>query len=177
MAITRRAGGLVSCILGVSALMMAAQPPDLRPVTEQDLLEGSKESRSWLMVGGDYNSQRHTQATQITSGNVASLAPQWVFQTDLPGFPGRGFETTPVVVDGVMYITGNNNHAWAIDARTGRQIWHYQRKLPGKSPVRLLKTVNRGFGILGDKLVHGNARCPRCGSRPEDGQGALGFDG
>ena len=156
MAITRRAGGLVSCILGVSALMMAAQPPDLRPVTEQDLLEGSKESRSWLMVGGDYNSQRHTQATQITSGNVASLAPQWVFQTDLPGFPGRGIETTPLVADGVMYVTGNSNQAWAIDARTGRPLWSYKRVLPVNFSASVCcGPVNRGLGILGERLYMG----------------------
>ena len=53
-----------------------------------------------------------------------------------------------------MYITGNNNHAWALDARTGRLIWHYQRRLPEVLRV-CCGMVNRGFAILGEKLYMG----------------------
>jgi alcohol dehydrogenase (cytochrome c) len=60
----------------------------------------------------------------------------------------------PIVLDGVMYITGNNNHAWALDARTGSQIWHYQRVLPEVLRV-CCGMVNRGFAILGQKLFMG----------------------
>src|ERR1700674_3525386 len=156
MTVTRRIGGVISFILAVGALMPAAQQRDLRPVTEQDLLNGSKEPGSWLMVAGDYNSQRHTQAKQITPGNVASLAPQWVFQTDVPGFPGRGIETTPLVADGVMYVTGNSNQAWAIDARTGRPLWSYKRVLPPNFSASVCcGPVNRGMAVLGERLYMG----------------------
>src|SRR6516164_7273228 len=123
------------------------------PVTSQMLLEGLKDPTKWLMFGGDYTSQRHSPLTQITPQNVDHLTPQWMFQSLVPA-PGRGFETTPIVVEGVMYITGNNNHAWALDARTGRQIWHYQRILPEVLRV-CCGMVNRGFAILGEKLFMG----------------------
>jgi alcohol dehydrogenase (cytochrome c) len=156
MTMSRRIGGVLSSILAAGALMMAAQQRDPRPVTERDLLEGSKEPGSWLLVAGDYNSQRHTQAKQITPGNVARLATQWVFQTDVPGFPGRGIETTPLVADGVMYVTGNSNQAWAIDARTGRPLWSYKRVLPASFSASVCcGPVNRGMGILGDRLYMG----------------------
>ena len=124
-----------------------------QPVTSQMLLDGLKDPTKWLMFGGDYTSQRHSPLTQLTPQNVDRLTPQWLFQTQTPA-PGRGFETTPVVLDGVMYITGNNNHAWALDARTGQSIWHYQRKLPEMLRV-CCGMVNRGPAILGDKLYMG----------------------
>ena len=130
-----------------------AQQPASKPVTPQMLVDGQKDPAKWLMFGGDYTSQRHSPLTQLTTQNVGRLTPQWMFQTQLPA-PGRGFETTPIVVDGVMYITGNNNHAWALDARTGRQLWHYQRRLPEVLRV-CCGMVNRGFAILGEKLFMG----------------------
>ena len=70
-----------------------------------------------------------------------------MFQT---GVPGR-LEATPLVVDGSMYLTGPDNHAWALDARTGRQIWHYRRQLPERLNI-CCGRVNRGFAIRGDRL-------------------------
>src|SRR5579859_4249594 len=101
----------------------APQPAPSRPVTSQMLLDGLKDPAQWLMFGGDYTSRRNSPLTQLTPQNVSQLTPQWLFQTPSPA-PGRGLESTPVVADGVMYLTGNFNHAWALDARTGRQIWH-----------------------------------------------------
>jgi alcohol dehydrogenase (cytochrome c) len=133
----------------------AAQRPRLG-VTEQDLLKGSQDPSSWLMFGGDYGGQRHTRATQLTPDNVDKLALQWTLRTDVPGFPGRGLETTPLVVDGVMYVTGNGNQAWAIDARTGRRLWAYERKLPENFAASVCcGPVNRGFAVLADLLYMG----------------------
>ena len=147
-------------VLRLTALMtvfgcvpVVAQPVTPQPVTSQMLLDGVKDPAKWLMFGGDYTSQRHSPLTQLTPQNVDRLVPQWLFQSQTPA-PGRGFETTPIVLDGVMYVTGNNNHAWALDARTGRQIWHYQRTLPQVLRV-CCGMVNRGFAILGEKLYMG----------------------
>jgi alcohol dehydrogenase (cytochrome c) len=85
--------------------------------------------------------------TQITPANVGQLTVHWLFQTGLSG----GFEATPLVVDGIMYFTGPDNHAWALDARTGRQIWHYRRQLPDKL-ILCCGRVNRGFAVRGDRL-------------------------
>ncbi len=67
----------------------------------------------------------------------------------------RGFEGTPLMMDGVLYITGNNNYAWAIEARTGRQIWRYRRLLPPALTYGGVNPSNRGFAALGDKVFMG----------------------
>jgi alcohol dehydrogenase (cytochrome c) len=133
-----------------------AQDAAPAPITDQDLLGGLKNPSRWLTFSGDYTGQRHSPLTQLTPQNVAGLVPQWIFQTDIPGLPGRGIENTPIVVDGTLYVTGNNNEAWALDARTGRPIWSYRRRLPPDFIASICcGPVNRGFGILGDRLFMG----------------------
>jgi alcohol dehydrogenase (cytochrome c) len=143
----------IGCFPVLAQQQAASQPSTSRPVTSQMLLDGLKDPAQWLMFGGDYTSRRNSPLTQLTPRNVSQLTPQWLFQTPAPA-PGRGFESTPVVLDGVMYVTGNFNHAWALDARTGRQIWHYQRTLPDRLRV-CCGMVNRGPAVLGDKLYMG----------------------
>ena len=129
------------------AVALAAQQPASPGVTSQDLFDGLADPTRWLTYSGDYSGRRHSPLTQIAPGNVHELTAQWTFQTGTLG----PFQTTPLVLDGVLYVTGFNNHAWAIDARSGRQIWHYRRELP--TDLRnCCGAVNRGFGVLGDRL-------------------------
>jgi alcohol dehydrogenase (cytochrome c) len=144
--------GVAVFVIGGVCAQVQPQAP-IRPVSPQDLLDGLKDPTRWLMFGGNYSAQRHSPLTQITTQNVDRLSPQWLFQTEVAA-PGRGFETTPIVVDGVMYITGNANTAWALDARTGRPVWRYRRTLPEVLRV-CCGQVNRGFAILGDRLYMG----------------------
>jgi alcohol dehydrogenase (cytochrome c) len=149
-----RVGHLIT-LLAMSMLTISAQEIKVRSVTEEDLVKGSKDPTAWLMFAGDYSGQRHAQAKQITPKNVTNLIPQWVFQADASN-PGRGLETTPLVADGVMYVTGNANQAWALDARTGRAIWTYKRQLPNNvSGSVCCGPGNRGFALLGDRLYLG----------------------
>ena len=120
-------------------------------VTYEDLLNGLSEPSRWLTYSGDYTGQRHSPLTMITPENVQDLVPIWTFQTGTMT-RGRGFETTPLVLDGVLYVTGSNNFAWALDARTGRPFWQYRRNLPDDLTYGSSAPVNRGFGILGDRL-------------------------
>jgi alcohol dehydrogenase (cytochrome c) len=120
-------------------------------VTESHLLEGLADPTRWLTFSGDYSGRRHSPLTQITPRNVRRLAPVWTFQSGTLA-RGRGFETTPLLLDGVLYVTGPNNHAWALDARTGRAFWTYRRELPEDLTYGASAPVNRGFGILGDRL-------------------------
>ena len=120
-------------------------------VTYEDILNGLSEPSKWLTYSGDYTGQRHSPLTMITPGNVQDLVPIWTFQTGTMT-RGRGFETTPLVLDGVLYVTGSNNFAWALDARTGRPFWQYRRSLPDDLTYGSSAPVNRGFGILGDRL-------------------------
>ena len=118
-AVARLAGFvLLMCIEG--ALLIAQQAPPSPLVTPPEVLGGLPADGSrWLTFGGDYANQRHSPLTQITLENVNRLVPQWTFQTGVLG----NFETTPLLRDNVLYVTGPQNAAWALDARTGRQIW------------------------------------------------------
>ena len=119
-------------------------------VTPQRLLESAKEPQNWLMYSGDYAGRRYSALDQISTANAASLVPKWAYQT----MAGGKFETTPLVVDGVLYGTGADDRAFALDARSGRPIWQYQRALP--PDIRpCCGRVNRGLAILGDKVFLG----------------------
>jgi alcohol dehydrogenase (cytochrome c) len=134
---------IILCSVSVALAAQTGAPL----ITSQDLLDGLKDSTRWLTYGGDYSSQRHSPLTQITPENVNQLTAQWTFQTGTTG----SFQTTPLVVDGVLYVTGYNNNAWAVDARSGRQIWRYRREIP-EDWKGCCGAVNRGFGVLGDRL-------------------------
>src|ERR1700674_3806695 len=93
---------LVTALTLMVGVLGAAAQQESAPVqiTDQDLLGGLKNPSRWLTFSGDYTGQRHSPLKQLTPQNVAGLVPQWIFQTDIPGLPGRGIENTPIVVDG-----------------------------------------------------------------------------
>ena len=135
-----------AAVLGVTLGAQQATPPG--PVTNQELLDGLKaDGSNWLTFGGNYANHRFSPLTQITPENVGSLQPKWTFQTATLG----NFETTTLVRDNVLYVTGPLNVAWAVDARSGRQIWRYRRELPDNLTA-CCGLVNRGFAALGERL-------------------------
>jgi alcohol dehydrogenase (cytochrome c) len=119
--------------------------------TSYDIEQGFADPERWLTYSGDYSGKRHSPLTQINLDNVNQLRPEWTFQTGTTT-RGRGFETSPLVDDGILYVTGSNNYAWAIDARTGRRFWQYRRNLPNDLTYGASAPVNRGFGMLGNSL-------------------------
>ncbi len=121
--------------------------PLLAQVTIGRILQAPQEPQNWLTYSGSYRSWRYSTLDQINVSNAVNLSVQWVFQS---GSLGQ-FETTPLVIDGVLYGTGQDNRAFALDARTGRAIWRYQRSLPDKIQA-CCGMVNRGFAALGDRL-------------------------
>ena len=90
---------------------------------------------TWTSYGKNSFGWRYSELDQINTNTVARLAPQWMYQTNVPGKN----ETTPLVFGGMMYVTGPSNTAWALDALTGRQIWSY-RSAP---PARLISAAAR----------------------------------
>ena len=120
-------------------------------VTYRDILAGLQDPARWLTYSGDYTGRRHSPLTQITPRNVAGLQHQWTFQTGTTT-RGRGFEATPLLDDGVLFVTGSNNLAWALDARTGRPFWSYRRDLPADLTYGAQAPVNRGFAMLDHRL-------------------------
>ncbi len=102
----------------------------------------------WLTYSGDDRGTRHSTLAQITPANVRTLRAVWTFQSGVLG----KWEATPLVVDDIVYTSGPDNHVWAIDARTGRSIWHYTRSLP-PAIKPCCGRVNRGLAIYRDKLL------------------------
>ena len=122
----------------------------LSQVTFDRLLHSASEPQNWLTYSGDYAGRRFSGLDQVNTSNAGSLVAKWVYQTAATG----KFETTPLVVDGIMYATGQDDRAFALDARTGRPLWLYQRQLP--TDIRpCCGRVNRGVAILGDKVFFG----------------------
>src|SRR5206468_10954131 len=113
-------------IAAAAGIPIAAQQSAPALVTFDDLRAGLTDTSRWITYSGNYASQRHSPLTQITPQNVSRLTAQWAFQTETLG----KFEATPLVFDGVVYLTGPEDTGWAIDARTGRQIWRYRRDVP-----------------------------------------------
>ena len=116
-------------------------------VSNEQLEHPARSPQNWLTYSGDYSGKRYSELQQINTANVSRLAPAWVFQSEVAG----KFEATPLVIDSVMYFTSPDNHGYAVDARTGRVIWRYDRSLPSRV-IACCGRVNRGFAALGDKL-------------------------
>src|SRR5215813_5634145 len=116
-------------------------------VSYERLVNSAKEPQNWLTYSGNYAGHRFSMLDQVNTTTARSLVVKWVYQT---GGTGK-FETTPLVVDGILYATGQDDRAFALDARTGRPIWLYQRQLP--ADIRpCCGRVNRGLAMLGDKV-------------------------
>jgi alcohol dehydrogenase (cytochrome c) len=119
-------------------------------VTFERLVNSEKEPQNWLTYSGDYLGRRFSRLDQINVKNVRTLVAKWVYQT---GATGK-LETSPLVVDGILYATAQDDRAFALDARTGRPIWMYQHQLPGD--IRpCCGRVNRGLALLEDKVFLG----------------------
>ena len=119
-------------------------------VTSVRLENTANEPQNWLTYSGNYFSQRYSELDQITPANIEDLSLQWVYQTGVFG----PWQTTPVVVDGVMYLTQRPNDVVALDARTGRVFWIY--RYPTRSGHRACCGANnRGVAVLGDKVFMG----------------------
>ncbi|HLK64571.1 MAG TPA: PQQ-dependent dehydrogenase, methanol/ethanol family [Bryobacteraceae bacterium] len=103
---------------------------------------------TWPTYDGNHSGNRFSPLDQINRGNVSHLAPQWMFP--IPSAP-HGLEGTPVVVGGVMYVT-SVNEAYALDARSGREIWHYSRPRTPVLAGDAAGGINRGVAVLGDRV-------------------------
>jgi alcohol dehydrogenase (cytochrome c) len=99
--------------------------------------------KDWPTYNGDPGGNRYTTLTQITKANVARLAPKWIFT--IPG--ASHSQVTPAVVGGIMYVA-DVNECYALDAGTGRQVWHYKRP----RTAAMINGVNRGVGVAGDRV-------------------------
>ena len=141
---------LAALMLATLTLMVLPPHPAAAQVTFERLLNAADEPHNWLTYSGDYSSSRHTTLDQITLDNVDRLELQWVFQAQSL----QVFQTTPLVVDGIMYITEAPNTVLALDAKLGRVFWRYEYT-PSPESRPCCGRVNRGVAILGDTLFMG----------------------
>lgn len=121
----------------------------MQPVTPERLVAASGTPQEWLTYGGDYSANRYSALTGITRGNVASLKLTWMYQamTDY-----RRMENTPLVADGVMYVSYPPSDVVALDAATGRELWKHSARLPSDMIGAGAWKVSRGLALLGDRV-------------------------
>ena len=126
---------------GLLAAGLAAQAPFDRQ------RDAAAEPRNWLTYSGSYFSQRYSALDQIAPANVADLQLQWVYQAAVAG----PWQATPLVVDGVMYVSQRPNDVVALDARTGRVFWIH-RYTPAPDHRACCGANNRGVAVLGERV-------------------------
>src|SRR5712672_1589240 len=119
-------------------------------VTQEQLNSADKNATNFLLTNGNYAQTRFHPAKQIDRDNVKNLHVAWMFQTDVK----ESLETSPIVVDGVMYVTTSFSHVYALDAKTGAEIWHYKHKM-GPVTTYCCGPNNRGVQVLGDLVYLG----------------------
>ncbi len=121
------------------------------PVSADDLLKAQADAGEWLMYGRDYRNWRYSPLDEITTANVASLHPVWALST---GGKFGGLEATPLFRDGTLYFTADYARVFAVDARTGTILWHYEPEYgQGFETVLCCGPVSRGLALK-DDLVY-----------------------
>ena len=143
-------------VLGLLSPLRAEETSDrengapLEPVSHERLLSGTAEPADWLMYGGSYDNSRFSPLGDINRDNVGSLSLAWVFQTGVP----YQFQASPIVADGILYVTAAYNHLYALDAATGDPVWKYDHPLPRDLRI-CCGPSNRGVAIAGDTVFMG----------------------
>jgi alcohol dehydrogenase (cytochrome c) len=122
----------------------------LAQVSFERILNAADEPENWLTYNGGYSSQRHSLLNQITAENVETLELKWVLQNQVFG----AWQSNPIVVDGIMYVTERPNSVMAVDAITGRVFWKY-RHTPAENSRVCCGANNRGVAVLGDRVFTG----------------------
>ena len=119
----------------------------ITPVSQEMLSNAHKDGENFLHTNGNYEQTRFYPNDQINRNNVAHLHPAWIFTTEVK----ESLETSPIIVNGVMYVTTSFSHVYAVDAKTGQQIWHFKPKL-GAVTTFCCGPNNRGVAVYDDKV-------------------------
>jgi alcohol dehydrogenase (cytochrome c) len=119
-------------------------------VTQDQLSNAASDDANFLHTNGNYDQTRYYPGKQINTSNVGKLHPAWIFQTEVK----ESLETTPIVVNGVMYVTTSFSHVYALNAKTGEQYWHYKHKM-GPITTYCCGPNNRGVAVYGGKVYMG----------------------
>src|ERR1700731_1741910 len=150
-------GALTLTILGSGLILrsgwVAAQGTSTAPaptVTPSMLERAATDGNNFLHTNGDYTQKRFYPNRQINTSNVKRLHPAWIFQTEVK----ESLETSPIVVNGVMYVTTSFSHVYALNAQTGEELWHYKHAM-GPITTYCCGPNNRGVAVSEDKVYLG----------------------
>lgn len=139
-------------VFAVTAALLAMAPAAHAGVTEQDLANDATTVGDVVTNGMGRDLQRYSPLKTINKDNVKNLVPAWAFS--LGGEKQRGQETQPLVKDGVMYVTGSYSRLYAIDVKTGKELWQYDARLP-EGILPCCDVINRGAALYGDNIYFG----------------------
>jgi alcohol dehydrogenase (cytochrome c) len=142
-------------VLPFAALVFVSMSGAWAQVPYQRIVGADSNPSAWVTYSGNYQAQRFSQLDQINRQNVAQLKPTWIYQMRNPGI----VETSPIVSDGVMYITEPPSTATALDLRTGRPLWTYTPQIPSDVIIIGSPPVNRGVAILDNMVFFGTVNC------------------
>jgi alcohol dehydrogenase (cytochrome c) len=130
-------------------------PPVVSDVTYERIRDARSEPENWLTYYGAYDGQRYSPLDQVNTENVKRLGPAWIFQAGssgmIAGASTYSFEAAPIVVDGIMFLSGWDGWVWALDARTGKEIWRYKHATPYDVSL-CCGNVNRGVAVAQGKV-------------------------
>ncbi len=137
-------------LTGLALSANATDVPTTSPITQEKLLAGTSNTAEWLLYGGNYSNWRFSPLHDVSRDTVGKLQAAWVFQTGIPG----QLEASPVVADGVLFLTAAYNNVYALDAVTGTILWKHTHKMPSDIAICCGPT-NRGVAISGDAVIMG----------------------
>ncbi len=144
------------CCLTVLLLAMAgAAAAAPKPVTTERIIAADREPQNWLAHGRTYGEQRYSPLQQVNAGNVEKLGLAWSYATGTT----RGLQATPIVVDGRMYATGVWSVVYALDAKTGKELWKFDPEVP--------RAWGRYTGLHRAAREAGSRRLAATGAMPE----------
>ncbi len=113
-----------------------AQTATAAPVSQNQLNNAARDGSNFLHTNGNYEQTQFYPNAQINRGNIGRLHPAWIFQTEVQ----ESLETSPIIVNGVMYVTTSYSHVYALDAKNGVEIWHFKPKLlASPRPTKITK--------------------------------------
>lgn len=134
---------LISAIALVSIILQTAHAAE---IDNARLQAAASDSSNWLLHGRDYGNQRFSPLSQVNKDNVKRLVPKWIYQTGT----AATFQTTPLVADGVMYLSAPFSHVIAVDAASGVELWRYEHKSTAKKLC--CGPANRGVALAYGKV-------------------------
>ncbi len=140
---------------GEASTAVGNAPPVVQDLTYERIRNARDEPQNWLTYYGAYDGQRYSPLDEITTENVVRMSPAWVFSFSPQGLHAGqstyAFENSPIIVDGVMYISGWDGWVWALDAKNGQLLWQYKHAIPFDTSL-CCGNVNRGVAVANGKV-------------------------